>query len=59
VGVEGDKFWLIMPNYGLTDPNRFLSEWVKIWWQWQGDSFKKVAEVKEDSLEKLKSTQLP
>lgn len=65
VGIEKDRVWLIMPNYyGPSDPSCCPSEWVKRWWQWQGDSFKIVASVTEadakgDGLKKLKAMPFP
>ncbi|MCJ7740880.1 hypothetical protein MUP32_06250 [Candidatus Microgenomates bacterium] len=65
VGIEDNKVWLIMPNYyGPSDPSCCPSEWVKRWWQRQGDSFKIVASVieadaKGDGLKKLKAMPCP
>lgn len=59
VGIEKDKVWLIMPIYGPGDPNCCPGEWTKEWWQWQKGEFKKIATVKETSLEQIKSRSYP
>ncbi|HUV46528.1 MAG TPA: hypothetical protein VMW29_00185 [Candidatus Bathyarchaeia archaeon] len=55
VGIDGDKVWLIMPNYGPKDPNCCPFEWVKSWWQWQQDDFKMIAELREPDLQELQA----
>lgn len=56
VGIDGDKVWLIIPNYGPGDRTCCPFEWVKSWWQWQQDNFKTIAELREPDLQELQAT---
>jgi len=56
VGIDGDKVWLIMAHYLGSEPGCCPSEWIKSWWQWQDDSFKMIAELREADLQELQAT---